>query len=424
MNKDEQERKNEQELDTYIRQTMQKKSRLPDEVQRAKEQAFAKIKEQQKNEKDTWQTDEKKCKSISSVKKKTLWKRWAGAAAAAVIAFSCICIANPVLAENIPVIGHVFEMISNKIQFGGDFSSYAEPVQLESTADMQDESDDAENAHENYKTIGDATITLDEAYCNGKYLYISMILKSKEKLTEGAGLTAVSKVYLRGTMYFSYADSYDILQDDMEGKLLDEYTYAGMFRHDLSETLLDQYNEERVDDTGDKMIVPDDFTVRIYIGGVYGIFMGSDGSWSGKNEVAFRGPWEYKMDVSVNRDNVTEAVINQDEKQDFKSITLVKTPFEIIAEWELDRDTDSSHADYDIVLLDADGLPLSIGQNLDDFSISGHDVSEVTAYIVPDQEYFDSVKSYTYSGEDLPENMTLAELLEQKAVYSEKVTFE
>ena len=47
MHKTEQDFNREQELDERIRSQMQKKSRLPDEVQRAKKRAFAAIEEEQ-----------------------------------------------------------------------------------------------------------------------------------------------------------------------------------------------------------------------------------------------------------------------------------------------------------------------------------------------------------------------------------------
>lgn len=119
--------------------------------------------------------------------------------------------------------------------------------------------------------------------------------------------------------------------------------------------------------------------------------------------------------------------MNKEEKEDFKAITLLKTPFEIVAEWELDRASLQNGEDYDIILLDADGVPLPIGQSQDDFSIEGHDISEITAYVVTDDEFFDGIKSYTYGGRNLSEDMPgmdLKQLLEQKSIYSEKVTFE
>ena len=448
MHKTEQDFNREQELDERIRSQMQKKSRLPDDVQRAKKRAFEAIEKQQGPDGDNREqktqshriitqagtesvknADVKEREKISEIKK-PVWKKWLGGVAAAVVVFSCICIANPVLAENIPIIGHVFEMIENKMQFGGDFSSYAEPVKLESTADIEDETkqrvstliEETKDDDQASLTVGDVAITLDEAYCNGKYLYISMVLKSKEKLVENMDAVGMAVVNLMGEMRFSYAQGWDILQDEIDGKLLDEYTYVGMFRHNMADSL-DDFNNERRKENDENIEVPDNFTVRMYMGAVDATFYGN----KVYKNLTFNGPWEFKLDVSVNRENVTEYVVNKKEKEDFKAITLVKTPFEIVAEWELYRPALPAGEDYDIILLDADDEPLPIGQSPDDFSIAGHDISEITAYVVTDDEFFDGIKSYTYGGRKLSEDMPgmeLKQLLEQKSIYSEKVIFE
>lgn len=298
MHKTEQDFDREQKLDERIRSQMQKKSRLPDEVQRAKERAFAAIEKQQgpggdnnaQNQRKTTQadteavenTDAKEREKISRIKK-PVWKKWLGGVAAAVVAFSCICIANPVLAENIPIIGHVFEMIGNKMQFGGDFSSYAEPVQLESSAggdaakssavseskeaksslaeetesSQKSDTAEAENREvsffygtedpfdsdiaESRRKISDAEITLDESYCSGVALYISFVLKSKEKLIDKESLEksddTLNSVSLNGELDLSYGDCPEIIQNEATGELIDDYTYAGVLRYGLQYTL-------------------------------------------------------------------------------------------------------------------------------------------------------------------------------------------
>ncbi|MEI3245769.1 MAG: hypothetical protein V8S26_06540, partial [Lachnospiraceae bacterium] len=109
-------------------------------------------------------------------------------------------------------------MIGNKMQFGGDLSSYAKPVQLESSAgenaaessavsesketESSQKSDTAEaekqevsffhgtedpfdsDIAESRRKISDAEDTLDESYCSGEALYIVFVLKSKEKLID------------------------------------------------------------------------------------------------------------------------------------------------------------------------------------------------------------------------------------------------
>ncbi len=489
MHKTEQDFHKEQELDARIREQMQKKARLSDEVQKAKEQAFAAIEKQQgpdggdREQKTQRQrkitqidmdsvknADAKEREKISKIKKPA-WKKWLGGVAAAGVAFSCICIANPVLAENIPIIGHVFEMIGNKMQFGGDFSSYAESVQLESSAGEDaakssavSESKDAESKlaeetessqksdtaeaekqevsffygtedpfdsdiAESRRKISDAEITLDESYCSGEALYISFVLKSKEKLIDKDSLEkgddTLNYVSLYGELDLSYGDCPEIIQNEATGELIDDYTYAGVLRYGLQYTLTKGDNSgPLLDENGEELTeVPEHFKATVKLYGVYFDFFQWYGENSSKN-VTCRGAWEFPLDVTVNRENTTTVVINKDGKEKFGAITLKKTPFEISAEWEEDkRFIPEERDDYDIMLMDADGKPMNWGETADEYSIAGHDISEVTAYIIKDTDVMDNVKPYTFGGQHLPDGMTYKDLFEKYAVYSETVSF-
>ena len=54
--------------------------------------------------------------------------KFAAAAAAVMLIFSGICVINPVLAENIPLVGHVFEKLGRSFSFYGDYNGYARPL--------------------------------------------------------------------------------------------------------------------------------------------------------------------------------------------------------------------------------------------------------------------------------------------------------
>ena len=488
MHKTEQDFNREQELDERIRSQMQKKSRLPDDVQRAKERAFAAIEKQQGPDGDNREqkaqshriitqagtesvknADVKEREKISKIKK-SVWKKWLGGVAAAVVAFSCICIANPVLAENIPIIGHVFEMIGNKMQFGGDFSSYAEPVQLESSAggdaakssavseskevksslaeetESSQKSDTAEaekqevsffygtedpfdsDIAESRRKISDAEITLDESYCSGEALYISFVLKSKEKLIEDMNPQnwSMYNVSMHGEVECSYAEYPDYIQDDIEGELIDEYTYAGVLRHDLRETLIKGDNSgPLLDENGDEMTIPDQFKATIKLYGVYFDFHFWNSEKAGEN-VTCRGAWEFPLTITTNRENTTQVVLNKGGKEKFGEVTLTKTPFEITAAWDEEkREIPGIRGGdmYDVMFLDADGLPLSWGPIGDSFSFSGHDISTLTAYIMTDTDVMDNVKPYAFGGQHLQAGMTYKDLFEKYALYSENISF-
>jgi hypothetical protein len=80
------------------------------------------------------------------------------------------------------------------------------------------------------------------------------------------------------------------------------------------------------------------------------------------------------------------------------------------------------------VVLDADGELMGFGHqggSTDEHPIAGHDVSEVTVYVCDYTEYMDELKGYYYSSdyEEKAKEKTFKQLLDERCVYSEKVSF-
>ena len=46
----------------------------------------------------------------------------------AAIACSAVFVSNPVLAEKIPLIGHIFQTVEEDVTYKGDYSSHAESL--------------------------------------------------------------------------------------------------------------------------------------------------------------------------------------------------------------------------------------------------------------------------------------------------------
>ena len=82
-----------------------------------------------------------------------------------VIIFGIIHVANPAMAENIPIIGSVFSYIQDVIDFKGDYKKYAT------------------GTDERVQDHG-ITISMTEAYCDGANLFISYVIESQKKFTE------------------------------------------------------------------------------------------------------------------------------------------------------------------------------------------------------------------------------------------------
>ena len=190
-----------------IEEIMQAEFPLPKQAEDAKNAAFAKIREMAadtgnhtENIKDTARrlpeksignsTGNSKKKSAGAAKPhkkfRTVYKAALGMTAAAAV-FSAVCITNPAFAENIPLVGTVFEQIGNSLGFYGDYSKYAKQLTY-STGDTQDadpngnadtsknsentqaedqETTDKTASNESYsKTVDGTTVTLSEVYCN------------------------------------------------------------------------------------------------------------------------------------------------------------------------------------------------------------------------------------------------------------------
>ena len=132
-----------------LKTTLTTNFQLPKQVNQAKEEAFAKIKaskvsEAAKTEVSSTISSTSETDFISkpdfthtpskSGYKQKFYKGFAAIAASAAI-FSIICTANPALADNIPVVGSVFQTLGKSLGFYGDFKHYAKPLDNNSSKD-------------------------------------------------------------------------------------------------------------------------------------------------------------------------------------------------------------------------------------------------------------------------------------------------
>lgn len=226
--------KDELRLDERTEDILQRGFDIPDAVERAKSSAFDKIRMQPAKKRHFWS-----------------FSKTAGSFAAAAAVFSVVCISNPALAANIPLIGHVFEELGSSLGFSGDYSNYAKPL-ADSAAAGADEAStetaqketDAQAATESAytKTVDGVTVSLSEIYCNEMALYLSMVIESEDPIPDtmldqnGNPLIDLNASWGDTEMKLSYNPDFDLTQGILDGKLIDENTYAGVLRVDLGET--------------------------------------------------------------------------------------------------------------------------------------------------------------------------------------------
>ena len=220
-------------------------------------------------EKSTGSSGKKSSGVEKSHKKfKAVYKTALGLTAAAAV-FSAVCITNPAFAENIPLVGNVFKQLGNSLGFSGDYSKYAKQL-TDSTEDAlsadadgrQEGSSNSQNAqsedqnttennnadktkdNESYsKTVDGTTVTLSEVYCNEMALYLSMTIHTEDKFPD-TFITSDGKPNIKlsenSTVKYDYMDGKsNLFNAYLDGKMLDDNTYAGVLRIPVEDMTVD-----------------------------------------------------------------------------------------------------------------------------------------------------------------------------------------
>lgn len=285
-NRDNNNRDNNNRDNDAIEEIMQADFPLPKQAEDAKNAAFARIRKMEadtgnhtENIKDTTQrlpekiTGNSRKKSTRATKQhkkfKTVYKAALGMTAAAAV-FSAVCITNPAFAENIPLVGNVFEQIGNSLGFYGDYSKYAKQL-TDSTGDAQyanseenqaisenAKTDQGENQgtadkttdNESYsKTVNGTTVTLSEVYCNEVAMYLSMTIHTEDKFPDtflGVDGKPSIRFSWESTIKYDYLDKEsNIYNAYLDGKMLDDNTYAGVLRIPVEDMTVDDAGWEK-----------------------------------------------------------------------------------------------------------------------------------------------------------------------------------
>ena len=278
--------------DNAIEEIMQADFPLPKQAEDAKNEAFFRIREmaadsenvenaenivqrlpekstEKSTKKSTGSSGKKSTGTVKSHKKfKTVYKTALGLTAAAAV-FSAVCITNPAFAENIPLVGNVFKQLGNSLGFYGDYSKYAKQLTasaedtLSADADgSQESSSNSQNAqsedqnttennnadktkdNESYsKTVDGTTVTLSEVYCNEMALYLSMTIHTEDKFPDtfirSDGKPNI-KLSENSTVKYDYMDGKsNLFNAYLDGKMLDDNTYAGVLRIPVEDMTVD-----------------------------------------------------------------------------------------------------------------------------------------------------------------------------------------
>ena len=278
--------------DNAIEEIMQADFPLPKQAEDAKNEAFARIREmaaasenvenaenivqrlpekstEKSTKKSTGSSGKKSTGTVKSHKKfKTVYKTALGLTAAAAV-FSAVCITNPAFAENIPLVGNVFKQLGNSLGFYGDYSKYAKQltdstedarsadadgsqegsnnsqnVQAEDQNTTENDNSDKTKDNESYsKTVDGTTVTLSEVYCNELAMYLSMTIHTEDKFPDTFirfdGKPDI-KLSENSTVKYDYMDGKsNLFNAYLDGKMLDDNTYAGVLRIPVEDMTVD-----------------------------------------------------------------------------------------------------------------------------------------------------------------------------------------
>ena len=278
--------------DNVIEEIMQADFPLPKQAEDAKNEAFSRIREmaaasgnvenaenmvrrlpekstEKSTKKSTGSSGKKSSGTAKSHKKfKAVYKTALGLTAAAAV-FSTVCITNPAFAENIPLVGNVFKQLGNSLGFYGDYSKYAkqltdspEGTRSADSDESQEGSSNSQNAqaedqnttennnadktkdNESYsKTVDGTTVTLSEVYCNEMALYLSMTIHTEDKFPD-TFITSDGKPNIKlsenSTVKYDYMDGKsNLFNAYLDGKMLDDNTYAGVLRIPVEDMTVD-----------------------------------------------------------------------------------------------------------------------------------------------------------------------------------------
>ncbi|MDO4523205.1 MAG: DUF4179 domain-containing protein [Eubacteriales bacterium] len=457
-------------LDNKITTSLQRSFQIPDVVDAAKEQAFDKIRvmEQDQSMKREYPRKQTGLQKMA--------KYCAGIAAAAAC-FLGVCITNPVLAAQIPVVGHVFEQLGASLGFSGNFDKYADKLESDSKAmpeDTETQAEDIAIADSSFtRTDNGLTITLSEIYCNDKALYISMVVQSEENLKEKTAVTQndspIISLTSKSNLQFSFMNKALSLETVyLDGKFTDDHTYLGVLRYPLNE------------DPSISSDIPEEFQAALHINGFIGTLV--DGEfpeipediraryeqamseaglgltdedslsfteeqkdiqhqlytemWNAYAEIypevnehpntyenwIIDGSWDYNFDVKKNTSDTEVIEFHDVDENGLGLESITKTPFEIIVE-------DGGNYNYFTTVLDANGNPLNTGTfggTTNTLAIGTQDVSKIDVYICDYIEYMDEIKGYYWGNavSDPVGGEAYKKILDERALYHKEIVFD
>ncbi len=364
------------------------------------------------------------------------WRKGVSAAAvmlAVVTTVGC----GTALAAGILFIGRIFEAIEQNVSFSGDYSGKAETL----GASAADGSGSADGI-----TVSDSgvSVTASEVYCDGLSVFLTA-----EVSTDNGGLKNIPSyypsfdgsrtsemLYLRGGWKLAGdSETQTLMNNNLEGKVLDDHTFVGMVKLDLDGRELEQGSLElRLAGIG-----WDDITTL--------------DTQDISESVRIDGEWKLDIPFSVDKETVREIEVNK-ERNEYTIQKVFASPYQVVVytdapvkkihkdisregyekklgledgeeapdmsyqEYVTKIESQSMPEPYETVVCNQDGEILSMGDSslssgVSTFAVDGKVISGLHIYIFAADEEYENV--FTTNGKL---NMNVSA---EKAVVSAKV---
>jgi hypothetical protein len=362
--------------------------------------------------------------------------------------------ANPALAKNWPLIGHIFQQVETNISYKGNFSEDSTPLVTEESTTEETTSTQPELSPYVQSSNG-ITMTISEVYYNRMALYLSVRIENEEEFPPDFKRTENMKNYRLDydrleLVSTGTADFYNqnLSPYYIEGKFQDMHTFIGIIRVDLSHLSYCPTDEELInagidnsaignDETyqakikeifpniGNTVYIPDHFTYNLAFTRIWAKLLNNEGSIDPTHRKRYDGEWNFQLAVSVDDSKTQTVAVNKTSETGLGISKVNKTPYEITVEPIIP--TSLSPSDYFIAICDSNGDLLEFqGEYADTYQTYQRDTSNISVFLCDYDEYMNHLKGYYWSDDYSinRETKTFAEYLKEYALYSTEVTFQ
>ena len=390
-------------------------------------------------------------------KSDTGWKKViysAGTVAAAIFIALCVCVANPSLAANIPVLENIFAKVQDVFRFGRLPEEETTKLYNEKMTDIQSEEKEtvektvgtADSEHEKgdyiYRDQSQGiTITFTEYYASNQAIFFGVCIENDEKFPEFAtmGDADYQLIQVNTREEYSFRDTEVGGFRDIEGRLEDAYTFVGVMRVAYDSINVDSSKYDAACDEAEKngedlpeinatnrdyyldyYEVPKEFEMQMQITCLRGycpdIIEEETGSkYTVVNGTKFmvRGEWNYPA-VQIQKSDRDVRTIQIEEVNE-EGIGVEKIEISPV-ELTLHIVEPAERSLYGVVL-DKNGEMLITGSsNANELTTAGRDISIVSVYVCDYIEYMDEIKGY-----ELEDDEKFRSMLEERALFKTKV---